>query len=215
MGQLWSTVGDLCRWGAFLAEGDDRVLGAATLDEMWSPQSILNPDDWAVGWGLGLELVNHDGRVFGGHSGAMAGFLAGLHVNRRTRTGAAVLTNSGTRAPTRDIALELVNATIELWPPEIEPWRPAGPPPPEIEALLGPWWSEGNEHVFSWEDERLTARMAGAPARIKPTVFEPLPEGGFRAVAGREQGERLRFEGDRLVWGGYLFTRTQERTPGS
>ena len=57
MGQLWSTVGDLCRWGAFLAEGADGVLAAATVDEMWAPQSMMNPDEWTVGWGLGLELV--------------------------------------------------------------------------------------------------------------------------------------------------------------
>ena len=69
MGQLWSTVGDLCRWGAFLADGADGVLAAATVDEMWSPQSMMNPDEWTVGWGLGLELVNHEGRVFGGHGG--------------------------------------------------------------------------------------------------------------------------------------------------
>jgi CubicO group peptidase (beta-lactamase class C family) len=214
MGQLWSTVGDLARWAAFLAEGDDAVLGAAAIDEMWSPQSMMNPDEWTVGWGLGLELVAHGGRVFGGHGGAMPGFLAGVYVNRQTKTGAAVLTNSGTRAPTRDIALELAGATIELWPPEIEPWRPESPPPPEVEAILGRWWSEGNEHLFSWEKGKLTSRMAGAPPRIKPTVFDPLLDGGFRAVDGRERGERLRVEGDRMIWGGYLFTRNQESTPG-
>ena len=49
---------------------------------MWAPQVMLDPDDWTVGWGLGLELVNRDGRVFGGHGGAMPGFLAGLYVHR-------------------------------------------------------------------------------------------------------------------------------------
>jgi CubicO group peptidase (beta-lactamase class C family) len=213
MGQLWSTVADLCRWGAFLVAGQDGVLASATLDEMWSPQSMMNPDEWTVGWGLGLELVSHESRVFGGHGGAMPGFLAGLYVNREAKTGSAVLTNSGTRAPTRDIALELAAATIELWPPEIEPWRPESPPTPAVAAILGHWWSEGYEFVFSWEAGKLTARMPGAPRRIKPTVFEPLPEGGFRAVDGRERGERLRIEGDRMVWAGYPFTRTQEPTP--
>jgi CubicO group peptidase (beta-lactamase class C family) len=213
MGQPWSTVGDLCRWGAFLAEGTDGVLAAATVDEMWAPQSMMNPDEWTIGWGLGLELVASEGRVFGGHGGAMPGFLAGLYVNREAKTGAAVLTNSGTRAPTRDIAIDLARATIELWPLEIEPWRPEVAPPPEIAAILGHWWSEGYEFVFAWEGGKLTARMPGAPRRIKPTVFEPLPEGGFRAVEGRERGERLRIEGDRMVWAGYSFTRTQEKTP--
>jgi CubicO group peptidase (beta-lactamase class C family) len=214
MGQLWSTVGDLSRWAVLLAEGDNDVLGQASVDEMWAPQSMMNPGDWTVGWGIGLELVSHNGRVFGGHGGSMPGFLAGLYVNRETRTGAAVLTNSGSRAPTRDIALQLADATIELWPPEIEEWRPESPPPPEIAAILGRWWSEGFEHVFSWEGGTLVGRMAGAPKRIKPTVFEPLSDGAFRAIEGREQGERLRVEGDRIVWGGYPFSRTQKNTPG-
>jgi CubicO group peptidase (beta-lactamase class C family) len=214
MGQLWSTVGDLSGWATFLVEGADDVLAAPTIDEMWAPQSMMNPDDWAVGWGLGLELVSRDGRVFGGHRGAMPGFLAGLLVNRATKTGAAVLTNSGTRANTREIALELAGAAIELWPPKIELWHPESPPPPEVAAILGRWWSEGDEHVFSWSDGKLTARLEGAARWIEPTVFEPLPDGGFRAVSGREGGERLRVEGDRMVWGGYPFTRRQDATPG-
>ncbi len=214
MGQLWSTVGDLCRWGGFLVGGADGVLAPDTVEEMWAPQVMLNPDEWTVGWGLGLQLVNHEGRVFGGHGGAMPGFLAGLLVNRETKTGAAVLTNSGTRAPTGEIAIELAVATIELWPPDLKPWRPESPPPPDVAAILGQWWSEGNEFAFSWRDGKLTANAVGAPPRVKPSVFEPLPDGSFRVASGRERGERLRVEGEMLVWGGYPFTRDQERTPG-
>lgn len=214
MGQIWSTVGDLCRWGAFLVGGREGVLVPDTVEEMWAPQVMLNPDEWTVGWGLGLQLVSHEGRIFGGHGGAMPGFLAGLLVNRETKTGAAVLTNSGTRAPTSEIAIELAAATIELWPPDVEPWRPESPPSPEVAAILGQWWSEGNEFAFSWRDGKLTARIIGAPPRVKPSVFEPLPEGGFRVVSGRERGERLRIEGEMLVWGGYPFTRDQDSTPG-
>jgi CubicO group peptidase (beta-lactamase class C family) len=220
MGQLWSTAGDLARWGIVLVRGLDGVLAQATADEMWSPQVILNPDDWTVGWGLGIELVNCIGsnqgsRIYGGHTGAMPGFLASLHLNRDSKTGAAVLTNSGTRAPIRDIAVELAEATLELWPPDIEPWHPESAPPPEIVEILGRWWSEGTEFVFSWRDGKLQATIPGAPPRIRPTVFEPIGDGVYRAVSGREQGERLRVEaGSRLVWSGYVFTRSQEGTPG-
>jgi CubicO group peptidase (beta-lactamase class C family) len=212
MGQLWSTVGDLAVWGSFLIGEREGVLDADTIDEMWAPQVMLSPDDWTVGWGLGLELVMHERQVFGGHGGAMPGFLAGLFLNRETKTGAAVLANSGTRAPTREIALELASATLELWPPDIEPWRPEAVPPPEIAAILGHWWSEGNEFDFAWRDGKLTARVPGAPARVKPSIFEPLTEGGYRVASGRERGERLRVEPDRLIWGGYVFTRAQEPT---
>jgi CubicO group peptidase (beta-lactamase class C family) len=212
MGQLWSTGGDLARWAVVLAQGADGVLDEETADELWSPQVMMNPDDWTVGWGLGIQLVNHEGRIFGGHGGAMPGFLAGLYLTREAKTGAAVLTNAGSRAPTIDIALELAGATLELWPPDIEPWRPEQPPPAEIAPLLGRWWSEGSEFVFSWRDGHLTAQLPGAPSRIKPSVFEPI-DGGYRVVSGRERGERLRVDGDRLIWAGYIFTRAQEGTP--
>jgi CubicO group peptidase (beta-lactamase class C family) len=214
MGQLWSTVDDLCRWATFLAEGRDGVLDAATLEEMWAPQVMMNPDDWTVGWGLGPMLVNHDGRIFGGHGGGMPGFLAGVYVDRVSMIGAAVLTNSGTRASTQEIALELASAALELWPPEIEPWRPEAPPPPEIAAILGRWWSEGVEYGFSWREGKLTAGVVGAPPRARPAVFEPVAEGAYRVVSGRERGERLRVEDDRLIWAGYVFTRSQRPAGG-
>jgi CubicO group peptidase (beta-lactamase class C family) len=212
MGQLWSTVDDLARWATVLAKGADGVLAETTVEELWFPQVMQNPDDWTVGWGLGIMLVNHEGRIFGGHGGAMPGFLSGLYVNRETGTGAAVLTNAGSRAPTLEIALELADAALELWPPDVEPWRPEPAPPEEVAPLLGRWWSEGSEFVFRWKDEHLVAEVAGAPARVKPSVFEPV-DGGYRVVSGREQGERLRVEGEQLVWGGYVFTRRQETTP--
>ena len=63
--------------------------------------------------------------------------------------------------------------------------------------------------MFSWKDGHLTAQLPGAPPRVKPSVFEPV-DGGFRVVSGRERGERLRVDGDRLIWAGYVFTRGQE-----
>ena len=86
MGQLWSTVGDLCRWAVFLAGGREGVLAETTVEELWSPQVIVNPDEWSVGWGLGLELQNRGGRIFGGHGGAMPGFLAGSMSTARRRS---------------------------------------------------------------------------------------------------------------------------------
>jgi CubicO group peptidase (beta-lactamase class C family) len=212
MGQLWSTVGDLCAWVAFLAGGRDGILDAATVEEMWFPQVLVNPDRWERGWGLGLELLNRDGRIFGGHGGAMPGHLAGVYVHRESGVGAAVLTNAGTRAPTTEIALELAATTLERWPPDTEPWRPEAEPPDALRALLGRWWSEGNEFVFTWEKGRLHARVVGAPAWVQPSVFEEV-DGGYRVASGRERGERLRVDGERLVWAGYVFTRTQQPFP--
>jgi CubicO group peptidase (beta-lactamase class C family) len=210
-GQLWSTVEDLCRWAAFLAAGHDGVLDARSVEAMWFPQVMYYPDDWALGWGLGLALYNRNGTIYGGHDGAMAGHLASVLVNRKTKIGAAVLTNSGTRGDTALVALELAEKATELWPPAISAWQPEPEPPAEVRTLLGRWWSEGHEFLFTWRDGALQAKVVGLPPGRGETTFERNGD-GWVAARGRERGERLRVEGDRLVWAGYPFTRAQEPT---
>ena len=116
LGRLWSTTGDLARWGSFLAAGDDRVLKAATLEEMSHVRVMVDHERWALGWGTGLELYRSGEYLFVGHGGAMPGHLAGLVVNRKTRVGAAVLTNTGSGAGPEQLALDLAVAAIEALP---------------------------------------------------------------------------------------------------
>src|SRR5581483_5105957 len=208
MGQLWSTVEDLGAWAAFLARGADGVLAEKTVESMWFPQVMYFPDEWVLGWGLGLMLYNHQGKIYGGHGGAMTGHLAGVYVHRKTQVGAAALTNSGTRANMDLLAVELAAKAQELWPEEIEPWRPEQEPPANVAAILGVWWSEGTQFVLWWEKGKLHAKVAGLPPGRGEATFEP--EGGdFRTVEGRERGEMLFVRGDELVWAGYSFTRDQ------
>ncbi len=212
MGQLWSTVDDLARWAVFLVEGHDDVLAVETVDELWLPQVMVNPDRWIVGWGIGLELIQRGERIFGGHGGAMPGFLAGVYVNRATKTGAAALTNSGT-AGVKELALSLATTTLDMWPADPIVWTPEAEPPAEIAPLLGRWWSEGVEFIFSWHAGTLEATVDGAMPWQPPAVFEQTAPGVFRVVSGRERGEILRVEGERMTWGGYPFSRLQEPTP--
>ena len=132
MGQLWSTVEDLTRWATFLARGQAGVLDPKTVEEMWFPQVMYYPDEWVLGWGLGLELFNVDGKIFGGHGGAMAGHLAAVYVHRKTQMGAAALTNSGSRANMDGTAIELIQKAMELWPEATEPWRAEDEPPADV-----------------------------------------------------------------------------------
>jgi CubicO group peptidase (beta-lactamase class C family) len=208
-GQLWSTVGDLGRWAAFLASGHDDVLAAELVEEMWFPQVMYDPADWALAWGLGLMLYNHGGRIYAGHGGAMAGHLAGICVDRVTKTGAAALTNSGTRGNMELHARTLAAKTIEFWPAEIEAWHPEDEPPDDVRPLLGRWWSEGNEFVFWWQEGMLRARVATAAPGKAETTFA-RDDDSWIAAKGRERGERLRRDGDRMIWAGYAFTRAQE-----
>ena len=81
-GQAWSTVTDLLRWADFLATGHPDVLARTTLDEMATAQP-------RPGYGLGLRLLDVDGRQLRGHTGSMPGFLASLFVDRETRAAAS------------------------------------------------------------------------------------------------------------------------------
>lgn len=209
MGQLWSTVEDLAVWATFLARGADGVLDAKTVEDMWFPQVMYFPDEWVLGWGLGLELFNVDGKIYGGHGGAMAGHLAGVYVHRKTQIGAAALTNSGSRANMDGTAIELIQKAMEIWPDAAEPWRAEDEPPAEVRALLGVWYSEGTQFVFTWQKGELRAKVTGsAPGRAETTFARD--DGGWYAASGRERGERLHVRGDELVWAGYPFTRAQQ-----
>jgi CubicO group peptidase (beta-lactamase class C family) len=212
---LCSTVEDLARWGAFLCDPDERVLRSSTVMEMHDLQVMAEPD-WSLGWGLGIELWRRGERIFGGHTGGFPGFLSILVYARRERIGAVLLTNSGSWPKLAEAGLGLLQAALEELAPEPEPWSPEEPVPPEILPLLGRWWSEGAETIFSWRQGRLEARLASAPAAREPSVFEPEGEDRFRTVSGRECGELLRVvrEADgavtKLYWATYPFTRTPE-----
>jgi CubicO group peptidase (beta-lactamase class C family) len=212
---LYSTVGDLARWGAFLCDPDESLLKASSAAEMHDV-NVMADASWTRGWGLGIELSRRGDRVFGGHTGGFPGFLSILAYSRRDRIGAVVLTNAGNWPNLSQTGLELAEAALAELPPELEPWRPEEAPPAEIAPLLGRWWSEGDESIFSWRGGKLEARLADAPPGREPSVFEP--EGGdrFRVSSGRERGEVLRVVRDetgevvKLYWATYPFTRTPE-----
>ena len=90
-GQLWATLDDLARFGAFLLGDTGDVLDPTTLEEMAVPAGV---DDSASGWsayGLGLQVMRVDGQTLVGHGGSMPGFLAGVFVDREEQTGAVSL----------------------------------------------------------------------------------------------------------------------------
>ncbi|WP_431883653.1 serine hydrolase domain-containing protein [Micromonospora gifhornensis] len=231
--QLWSTATDMARWAAFLADpaamdATGRVLSPTTCEEMRWPVTVTDEALWNAGFGLGLILVPQGDRVVHvGHDGAMPGFLAGAYGRRGgegtpAAFGAAVLGSSGTSAELLELPHRLLAAAAEHDPAEITPWRPGEPAPAQLRGLLGRWWGEGFQYVFSWRDATLQARGADDPPGKPPAVFAPLPDRPdvFRTVAGREVGELLRLTRDsdgvvvRMHWATYRFTRHQEAFDG-
>ena len=81
-GQLWGTAGDVCRWGAFLADPDESVLAKKSAEEMRTVQAIDDHERWLSGYGLGLQLRREGDRILAGHGGSMPGFIARLFFSR-------------------------------------------------------------------------------------------------------------------------------------
>lgn len=213
-GQLWCTVTDLLSWGHALTGGRPDVLSPFVVDAMHTVQVMVDASAWTTGWGLGLILDRRGERVVAGHTGAMPGFVAALSLDRATASVAVALSNvtrgvaAGTLAD--DLLDELIASAPQPEPPNLE--KETSAVPVDVADLLGRWWSEADETVFTWRRGALHARLVSAPA--SESRFEQLGPDDFRAVTGRFAGERLRVrrnglgEPEVLVWATYPFTRS-------
>ena len=211
-GGMCSTLADLARWGAFVADPVEEVLSADTLEEMCQPIVTTDPS-WVQAWGLGFILMRHEDRLWVGHPGAHPGTISGVFTHRESATtGVALMNQTGASAPAT-FAATIAGRVVDDLPPEPEPWVPGESVPPELEPLLGQWFSEGVEFVFGVRQGRLEAQVRRAPAGTPPSVFEPDGPDRFATVSGRERGERLRVRRDAegevvaMNWATYIFTR--------
>ncbi|HEX5172776.1 MAG TPA: serine hydrolase domain-containing protein [Gaiellaceae bacterium] len=221
-GQLWGTAGDICRWGAFLANPDESVLAASSAEEMRTVQAISDHERWLSGYGLGLGLTRDGERILAGHSGSMPGFIAQLLFSAKEKVVAAALTNES-EAALGELTSRLVGTTVDEWPVAPEAWRVGEPPPDEVVPLLGIWFMEASRLVLRWRDGKLEARFDGVPDWQPSSIFERETEDRWRTVSGPEHGEALRIRRDadgsvaQLVWAGYPVTREPGpwRAPGA
>ncbi|MEO6143149.1 MAG: serine hydrolase domain-containing protein [Dermatophilaceae bacterium] len=212
VGGLWSTVADLGRYAAFIADPIEEVLSSDTVDEMCQPVIMTDVAGWGRAFGLGYDLQRTGERVLVGHGGAMPGFLSGLRVRRQDRVGAVVFANSTAGAETTVLAGQLVDAVLDAEPSMAPEWTPSRPQP-ELEGILGSWWTEGSEIVFEVRGNVLWSRIPGGQP-MADTRFAREDGDRFRAVAGRERGELLEItrgpggEVERMHFATYALTRT-------
>ena len=122
LGRLWSTVGDLARWAAFLAGDTADVLSADTLAEMLRPVAVNDVPEkaWSGAQGLGWNMWNVDGRRYAGHGGSMPGFLAVLRVDLTSGDGVVLMTNATSGLGTAPA--DLLALLAEREPRAPEPW---------------------------------------------------------------------------------------------
>ena len=176
-------AGDICRWGAWLRDREP----------MHGVQAMADPEQLAPRLGARADAPptrrSHPLRARRRHAGLPCGapllprgrragvrpdeLLDRLLRGLRSRGGARRSARSRTTRASRSCGAG------------------TSAPPAEIEELLGIWWFDGDQVVFSWRDGHLEAQFTGAPPRIKPSVFEQDGPGRFHVVSGRERGERL------------------------
>lgn len=193
-GQLWSTVTDLARWAAFLAEPKPEVLAPETLAEMCQPVIMGDLEAWTHGHGLGIELYRDGERVYVGHGGSMPGYVATIAVHRRSRTGVVAFANAYGN-PIGVLGREVLGTVIDHEPVPSTPWRPRVAPPAHVAPLTGRWWWMGIEWDLSWDADAGEVVLATVrPGKL--TRFAPDGADRWRGRTGPDAGEVLQVRRD-------------------
>ncbi|MFI6046711.1 serine hydrolase domain-containing protein [Nocardia sp. NPDC051321] len=210
-GQLWSTPTDLLCWGNALIGAEPDVVPISVVDAMHTMQVMVDTRAWSRGWGLGLILDRRADHILAGHLGAMPGFLAALTTHRESGTVVAACINATRGSNLADLAADIADQAAAAHPPVVPAWKPAPPCPEEIRAILGRWWCDAEEAVFTWRHDGLHAHLAADPDNTD-TRFMTEAAGCFRAVEGHLHGERLTVTHTtseiELRWATYLYTRS-------
>ncbi|MFE6334043.1 serine hydrolase domain-containing protein [Streptomyces sp. NPDC057798] len=213
-GQLWSTTGDLARFAAFLVDGDDQVLSAASVREMRQPAAPGESADVAEGaaYGLGLQIQHRHGRLLAGHSGSLPGFLATLFFSESDDVAAVVLANCTSGPLLSLVAADLIRIVAEAEPRIPAPWRPMAEVDPAVLELAGQWY--WGTHAFAL---RLTAdglvSLEPLSGRGRRSRFRANGDGTWTGLEGYYAGEFLqavrRPDGSvsHLDLGSFVFTR--------
>ncbi|MEU6990770.1 serine hydrolase domain-containing protein [Streptomyces sp. NPDC046465] len=212
-GQLWSTAGDLARFGAFLLKGDDRVLALESVREMRTPSAPLQTGEWDRAYGLGVDLLRWERGSLAGHGGSLPGFLAALWVSEADGLATVALANCTSGPQVAALAVDLVKIVADAEPRIPEPWRPLTEVDEKVLELAGPWY---------WGTQVLALRLAadggievgplsGAGRQAR---FRSNGDGTWTGLNGYYAGELLqavrRVDGSvsHLDLGSFIFTRT-------
>ncbi|MFS3129167.1 serine hydrolase domain-containing protein [Nocardioides sp. Bht2] len=186
-GHLWSTVGDLLRWGSFLVSGHPEVATVENLERAFISRSAAQPGSLAAGHGLGFALLSSGVGTLVGHTGSMPGFQAACFVERSSRRVAVVLGNGTHGLAPGATAGRLLEAYAAAEPPLPTPWVPSTPVPELIEPALGHWFWGTTRYEFCWEGAELVARVEGAVAWRYRVAGERIV-----GVSGYQDAEELR-----------------------
>lgn len=211
-GQLWATLADLGRFGAFLLDGADGVLPRDVLEEMSLPASVDVSDPGWAGYGLGLQVLRADGVTLVGHGGSMPGFLAGVLVDREHSLGGVVLAN-GTAGLDGRLLRDLVATVREAEPAPGSAWSPATSVDEAALALVGTWYWGPYAYGLRLRADGLLD-LSGLAGAGRASRFRDRGNGSWLGLDGYHAGEVLRVvrsdDGSvvALDLGSFVFSRT-------
>ncbi|MEU3889197.1 serine hydrolase domain-containing protein [Streptomyces sp. NPDC029041] len=213
-GQLWATSGDMARFAAFLLNGDERVLSAASLREMRTPAAPHEAADVASGYAycLGMEIRQRNGRSLVGHTGSLPGFLACLMISVEDDVAAIALANATSGPLLFPVAADLVRIVAEAEPRIPAPWKPLRDVDQSLLELTGQWYWGTHAFALRLTSEGLVSLgpLTGGGRRSR---FRANGDGTWTGLEGYYAGELLqavrRPDGSvsHLDLGSFVFTR--------
>ncbi|MBI5773249.1 MAG: serine hydrolase [Verrucomicrobia bacterium] len=170
-GNLFTTAPDLARFLMMLAaEGkteSGRVLKAATLKEMFTPQLV----EGEAGFGLGFSIGKFRGRKTVGHNGAVYGYSSALTFLPKEKLGVVVLGNedivNGRIGKLANLALSLMlEAKFGEAPPPAP--RAVELSADELKPFAGDYESQSYWARLDVKNGRLVGVMSGQPLQFSP-----------------------------------------------
>ncbi len=194
-GGLFSTVRDLCAFGAFLA--GHRMAGplaGATLEEMRRPQMMAD-DRWKSAHGLGPMLVREGYSTLVGHAGGLFGFAGWMLGDPDAGVGAVALTNVGDGAPLLPLVTGLIADTRRAMAASR---RSTGAAPPGAAEIIGRYWGDASLVELKWRAGELVAEWPARPGVV----------GATRVLLAADGPDRFRFvDGGPYIGESLTFTR--------
>jgi CubicO group peptidase (beta-lactamase class C family) len=189
-GQLWSTPGDLCRFGVFLGGDGAGVLRPETVELMRAPAAAPEDPSWSSSYGLGVQHLRFDDLVLFGHTGSMPGFLATVMTSAEHGLTVAVQANAWSELAMGELVRDLVRIVRDREPTMPEPWTPATGVDRTAYELIGPWyWGAVALGLTLRTDGDL--RIAGLGARGRAGRFRSNGDGTWVGLDGYYRGEQL------------------------
>jgi CubicO group peptidase (beta-lactamase class C family) len=191
---FYSTVRDLCRFGAAHALGSGELLSDESKREMQRQHWAIEGTD--RGYCLGLDVIPVDDRRLVGHAGGFPGFITMTRIDPAEQLVVTALTNAGD-GPAADLTygmLKIINRAAKA------ATEPSSHPDVDRSRFAGRYWALGR----TMDVARFGAELVG----IAPDPPDPMPMAMELEVEGPDElriakamgfqspGERVRFTFD-------------------